>query len=244
MKYKLPKPKKPFTRWSYSAWASWKECAFRFYHAYYLGMRGPSNFAMDRGTHIHSLQENYLKGKIIGVPRALADLQVELRGLKAAKPIVEQFWGVTSEWMPSKNEKTSWCVMKMDAAVPPSRKDRTLYIQDLKTGRVYPDKHEAQGSLYATIGHALYHTVERVEVEFWYADQDGHVETYTFDSKKLKQIRKKWDAEGRAMFDPKQEYIPTPSDDACRWCHLRTDKGQFKICDGWKRLKKTSSSRR
>ncbi len=121
--------------WSYSAYGVWKSCAFKFYCERMLGMRGPPVPAMQRGTAIHALQENLLKGKIYGMPRELAKFGTELTALKHAKPIVEEFWGVDENWV--FQEKRSWCVMKMDAALPPTKKnDYELYVQDLKTGHL------------------------------------------------------------------------------------------------------------
>lgn len=218
--------------WSYSAYGVWKSCAFKFYCERMLGMRGPPVPAMQRGTAIHALQENLLKGKIYGMPRELAKFGTELTALKHAKPIVEEFWGVDENWV--FQEKRSWCVMKMDAALPPTKKnDYELYVQDLKTGQFYPS-HEEQGHLYACIGLAKYPEAKRARVEFWYVDQ-GYVQTFDYTISQLKRGITTWQNRGNKMLNPKQKYLPSPSDAACKWCHLRSDKGG--PCDAWRKLR-------
>jgi hypothetical protein len=125
--------------------------------------------------------------------------------------------------------------MKMDAALKPSKAtDGLLYIQDLKTGKP-SDSHEEQGDLYATIGAAKYPKAKGVEVEFWYS-QTGDVATLFYDVGK-KQIRRiqKWTERGHRILDPKQRFLPSPTPEGCKWCHVRSDKGG--PCDAWKRLR-------
>lgn len=222
--------------WSYSAYSLWKSCAFKFYCEKRLGLKGPPIPAMQRGTAIHALQENLLKGKIYGIPHQLKAFGKELSLLKRQKPIVEEFWGVDQEW--SFQEKKSWCVMKMDAALPPTKKnDYELYVQDLKTGKAY-GSHESQGNLYACIGLAKYPEAKKARVEFWYVDQ-GYVQTFDYTAKQLKRHIPKWQERGHEMLDPKQKYLPSPSDDACKWCHLRSNRGG--PCQEWKKSPNAAS---
>src|SRR3989304_3223368 len=158
-------------RWSYSGWSQERKCAFAYYGKYILGIKeddAKMGDAIIRGNLLHKKQENFLLGKITGVPREFLPFKREYNGLLKAKPIVEQWWGVDPDWKPIK--WGSWTVFKMDAAVLPTKKDNTLWVQDLKTGREY-DAHADQASLGACLGFALYPKVEKGEGEFWDADQ-------------------------------------------------------------------------
>lgn len=233
--------KKRLTRWSYSAWNDFNKCAFAFYQKYVLGKKETSTSpALERGNTLHKKQEVYLNGSVKQVPREFLPFKPEYEALKRARPIVEQFWGVDTHWQPM--DWGSWVVFKMDAAVLPGKfigKD-TLWIQDLKTGKVY-DSHDKQASLGATIGRALYPKVKRVEVEFWYADQ-GIIIPYEFDKAELKRQRQFWTSEGDRILTPQKEYLPSPSVDNCKYCFLRSDNGG--PCKAWKKFKSQLPKRR
>lgn len=225
---------KRVTRWSFTGWSIKQTCEYQYYGKFVLGIKAEDedeNPAILRGNMLHKKQENYLIGKINGVPREFLPFKTELEGLKRAKPIVEQFWGVDPNWKPVK--WNSWVVFKMDAAVLPEKRDNTLWIQDLKTGREYP-KHADQASLGACIGYALYPTVDEVQVEFWYADQ-GIVRSYEYTPKELKRDTKKWIKEGEKLLTPQKKYLPAPSEDNCRWCPIRSDRAGN--CTAWKKVK-------
>ena len=213
--------------WSYSAWSLHKKCPFAFYNSYILKLKQPDNTAMARGTMIHSLAEQYLKGGITGgVPKQLNKLATEYRLLKKARPIVEKFWGVNAQWKPS--GYPSWCVMKMDAAIVPTKKDPTLWIGDHKTGRIYPD-HVKQGSLYVSIGFALYPKIELATAEFLYTDQ-GKVEAHEFTRSQIRHQVKYWQEEGKKLIS-QTKFLPKPSYNACQYCGYRDDK---KLANGKK----------
>lgn len=225
-------------RWSFSAWATEQSCPFRYYGQYILGIRDQmdeDNPAIIRGNLLHKKQENFLIGKISGVPREFLPFKRELTGLKKASPIVEQWWGVDADWKPIK--WGSWTVFKMDAAVLPTKKDNTLWIQDLKTGREYP-KHADQAELGACLGFAQHPKVDEVQVEFWYIDQ-GIIRSYEYSAKELKRATKRWQAEGDRLLTPRKKYLPAPTEDNCRWCPVSSKKGG--PCHAWKKLQKGGS---
>lgn len=215
---------KPFTRWSYSAWSTFK-CPYKFGKSYREGQRGPGSPAMDRGNAVHALSEGYLLGEIYGLPKPLKKLERQYKALLKFKKqlVVEKFWGIDNNW--KTKDKDSWAVMKMDAALVTPK---TVSVIDLKTGREY-GSHEEQGELYATIGLARFRKIPEVDVEFWYADS-GEVWGRTYTQKQYEELRKKWNERGVAMMST-TKFPAMPSDDACRFCHLRTDKGG--PCDGW-----------
>jgi hypothetical protein len=222
---------KVLDHWSYSAWSSAKGCAFKFYRKYILGEKEPGNAAMARGTMIHAKAEHFLKGNIPTVPSELKRFKTEYNALRASSPIVEQFWGVSASWQFM--DRKSWCVMKMDAAVAPSKADGSLYIQDLKTGRKY-SSHKKQAALYAAIGYAKFPDIDVVETEFWYSDS-GETLPLSFSATRLKREIEFWKEQGEFVIRPRKKYLPEPSDDSCRYCHLRTDKGG--PCDAWRTLR-------
>lgn len=242
-KQTVPTEKKKLDHWSYSAWATLKQCHYKFYCMQILGMKettvGP---ALIRGSKIHKNAEFYLKGD---VPKLMPDfkgLKSHYKQLRDADPVVEEFWGVSSKWKPM--SYGSWVVMKMDAAIKPCKLTRNrLFIQDVKSGREYPG-HKDQGSLYAAIGDRIHPKNSGVDVEFWYVDApipedefepDLRVARFEFSPRQVVHAREYWTEEGLKTLKPRKVYMPNPSDDACRFCFLRTDKGG--PCSAWKTLR-------
>jgi PD-(D/E)XK nuclease superfamily len=214
-------------RWSYSAWSLFKKCPFAFKCAYIDKLRGPPIKAMERGTLIHKLAENYLNGTIIGgVPYQLEKLKREFKALRKAKPTCEKYWSMDITWKP---KDYGWCTAKVDAYVPPTKQENVLVEVDHKTGGIYPE-HVDQGSLYGAIGFGYYPRVDEIEVEFFYVDK-GEVETYKYTRPMLRYNVRYWLDQGKELMSTKK-FLPTPSKEACcKWsgCSFRSDK---KLADG------------
>jgi len=210
------------TGWSYSAWGLFNKCMFMYYCCKILGFSEGTNQFLERGNALHKVAEQYLKGNVQGLPKPLDSFKSEYRGLKAASPIVEQFWGVNQRWEPT--SYGSWLVMKMDGAVAPSRiTDNRLFIYDLKTGREYKT-HIEQGEVYGCIGLSLFPKADGVEAEFWYADQ-GYIIHHEFDRSHLKAAMRKWEERGKELLSKRKTWPASPSEGNCKWCFLRADKG-------------------
>lgn len=218
------------THWSYSSWATFNRCPFAYQQSYLLGNRSPQGPSAARGERIHKLAEYFLRGKITGgVPGALDKFSAEFQNLKAAKPVVEKFWAVTEDWKFINGR--GWCVMKMDAAVLPTNRDPTLIMVDFKTGREYPD-HDKQGELYLAIGFAKHPEIESASTEFWYTDL-GYSIRREYTREQVKEQVVIWQDRGTRLLTGKK-FKPTPSEDGCKWCHLRTDRGG--VCNEWTKL--------
>ncbi len=222
-------------RWSFSSWCEMRKCAFAYYCRFIRGMQEPARVphpAMLRGIELHKKSEFYLKGEVTSLPKALSKFARHYAQLKKMHPVVEKFWGVDKHWKPT--GYGSWVVMKMDAAVEPSKKtDNRLIIIDLKTGQEKEEAHEAQGGLYAAIGSALYPKCSGIDVEMWYSDL-GYPQQFEYSPAQLRSEVKFWKSEGERLLTvhPEKFYKPNPSVDNCKWCFLRTDKGG--PCSAWK----------
>lgn len=229
-----PAPAKA-NRWSFTSWCERRKCAFAYYCKFIRGMKEPErpmHPAMERGIELHKKSEHYLKGDVTKLPKSMKSFWDEYAELKRMNPIVEQFWGVGPNWKPM--QWNSWVVMKMDAAVAPCKKtDHRLVIIDLKTGREKKEDHEAQGGLYAAIGYAMYPRCEGIDVEFWYTDL-GYPTSFQWTIPQLEAEKQFWMQEGRNLLTVHDEkyYKPNPSEENCRWCFLRSDRGG--PCGAWK----------
>lgn len=217
----------PVRAWSYSAVTVFEECAYRTYISRVKKIPEPSGAAADRGTAIHLMAEDYVKGKTDQVGPELknhvADLE-ELRELfKEGKVSLEGEWAFTVDW-----EKTGWmdgncwARIKLDAFV---QVDATSgRVIDYKSGKKFGNeiKHGQQGLLYAIAAFMRDPNLEYTTVEFWYTDlprKDTTKKSYTREQALmfLPQFHKR----GVKMTTEK-EFNPSPSKSNCRWCHFKT----------------------
>lgn len=210
--------------WSYSAWSLKKKCAFAYYCVRVLGIKDTSSSpALENGIKQHAIAEGYLKGTVTSLPPKFDPFKKHYAQLKKMRPVVEKFWGVSRDWEPM--NYGSWVVMKMDAALEPSKKnDYDLWIQDLKTGKEYMDSHEKQSDLYVAIGSALFPKFRSATTEFWYIDQ-GYPTALEYTKKRVLALRKFWSAEGDKTLKPQKDWLPSPSMYNCQYCHLSKLKG-------------------
>ena len=219
------------TRFSYSAWSLYKGCPAAYEAAYIHGTkRSPPSPAMARGTRIHALAENYVLGKINGMPDELASFSAHLNELKRVGAHVEEWWAVDKDWQPvTKDSPQVFLLSRTDAYV--HEPGVALDVIDYKTGKVYDD-HGEQGELYGCVGYAHYPDVERVSVEFWYLDQ-GHTgeSPYEFTTKQLTAARAKWSENGARLLTA-TKFPATPSW-RCVNCARSTRNGGD--CTAWKK---------
>jgi hypothetical protein len=210
----------PVKRWSYSAYATYSECGFRFKMRYIDKAPEPPSPAMARGTDMHTKAEYWLQGKLTGpLPKSLQKLSAEFRGLRALGEAVkvEAWWGVTDKWMPQ--SYGGWLVGKADAHVADNTE---LTIIDHKSGRVYAEKHEKQASLYSALGAAYYPNVKKINAEFWYLDQ-GWVLTWSWTQAQALALQKVWGERGNEVMAAKD--LSARPGFYCKWCPYSKEVG-------------------
>lgn len=217
METKYPKP----TRTSYSALTTFEECPFS-YKLYYLdGIKYEAGAAANRGTRLHTACEKYLKGEI-----ELSSLSIDFRKIKPLLIELASLGAKAEEtWLCDDDgnyHETETDDTRFKAIVDIHYiKHNRLVIKDLKTGRAYPE-HADQLQAYATLGFSRYPDVEEVEVSCLYLEGEGQPTVYNRAiHKHLVQFWKgRWDKLFQA-----EEYLATPSVEACRYCSYRASKG-------------------
>lgn len=100
------------------------------------------------------------------------------------------------------------------------------FFGDWKTGKIYPDKHVAQGELYALV---LASVTGRKTWDFdaIYVDQ-GEVAPYQFEFDDIGAAQRRWDARARPLFE--DTAWPKKPSRLCSWCPFHTSKKG--PCDG------------
>jgi len=208
--------------WSYSRYAMHDGCPYKFKLKVLMKMKEPSNYAMERGTAMHAKGEQFLLGKIIGVPPEYKKFKDEIKGIKkaGATPEADIFLNKQLEIVPEGFKGRWWFMAKIDADV---NMDETEAVEiDFKTGKYY-DSHIKQGEVYAWSKFCASPKVQKVYVEFWYLDS-GEIYTAEYERKKdFKKLNTTWLNNAKVLFadttfKKKKSWM-------CKNCHFSSKNG-------------------
>jgi len=198
---------------SYSGISLYKKCPKQFASAYVSGVRTEAGPAAQRGTLLHEELEKFF----IGTPypkdhKVLSPWRRFMEALTLEEPTPEAKLAVLSDWTPTSFDDPS--AELRGAADLISRRDDTVIIRDWKSGKRY-DTHKNQGEYYV----AMAEDAERYVVEFVYLDMPTEVDAFTYCAAERDDLRGTIE-ETIKLVRTDEEYPPTPSNDACRWCPL------------------------
>jgi hypothetical protein len=209
------------TAWSYSRYADYTRCPL-FFKLKHLdrSLKDEGSAAMNRGSTIHKLAEDYVLGKLKKMPPELANFKDQFNELKALRPMVEQNWGFRNDWSwtgkPGWFGDEVWFRAKCDVAI--KYEDNTAEVIDHKTGRKYGSNTD-QVELFGASVFTRFPGVTDVTVRLWYLDIADHTEnedTLDLTAADGVRIRKDWDKRVRPMFNDRK-FAPKPND-KCKWC--------------------------
>jgi hypothetical protein len=199
---------------------------------------------MARGTYIHGLAEQFIKGSIKKLPAELKLFAEEFKGLaKMYKTpgngmVVEDQWAFDRQWQPSDwfAWNTTWLRVKLDLAFRAADDECELILKpiDFKTGKMSSYKnaeYALQLELYALSSFKMLPDIEQVKPALAYLDEGkmypAEEEPIVFYKKDEAMLQKKWEARVKPMFNDKT-FKPTPGKQ-CDWCmHSRKKGGDCK----------------
>lgn len=207
-------PAKRITQWSYSRLKMYTSCPRKAKYAIIDRLPQPSSPAMERGTAIHKLAEDYLGGKRRTVAKELKLFADPLKGLKKLNAVPELELAFDVNWNRTGwFDKNTWVRIKVDAFGLLADGLESLIV-DFKTGKRYED-HADQLKLYAVGGFLANRLSLKSTASNWYLDSGESTEAQ-FARKELKSLQKFWEAKTKPMLnDTKFAPLPSPS---CRWC--------------------------
>lgn len=184
---------------------------------------------MARGAAIHTLAEEYIKGKSAKLApelKTFADVFKRLRKLYKARTagiVVEDDWAFTADW-----DRTRWddwvrCWVRIKLDNADNEDPDTLIIRDWKTGKFREEQNEEyveQLELYALAGLLLHPHVKEVVPWLVYLDIGvvyPEVESpMVFTQDDVPRLKKLWAQRTKAMLADTR-FAPKPND-KCRWC--------------------------
>lgn len=211
------------TAWSYSRWGTYTDCPLKAKYKFIDKLPEPGSPAMDRGSAIHKMAEDYVNAPAKPAPKLPDELKLvkaELNMARKGNPKCEQEWCFDSEWEPTGwFAKNAWCRVKTDLVF--GRKDEVVIV-DHKTGK-RKDEHLNQLSLYALGAFIQYPVIEKVSTEVWYIDHGAPHAQASYERNELEDIKAAWMEKTRPMLSDTQ-FAPRPGN-GCRWCHFRKGNG-------------------
>lgn len=207
------------TRHSYSSISTYEECAARYAYSYIHKLPEPGSAAMERGTRLHSLAEDYLNEPGAPVPYDLRRIARELDAAKMAGAKAEAVFLVDKDWNPCADQSKA----KMKGIVDYHWiQDNVLHIRDLKSGREYPT-HRSQLELYSVLGLLQYPHIERAESAAVYIDGGYQGQDGSIIRGMLPHIVDKWQAK-IIRIEADNDFVANPGS-ACRWCSFKASNG-------------------
>lgn len=219
--------------WSFSRWSLYEQCPLKLRLSVIDKIKEPSSPAMDRGTDIHKLAEEYLRGIKRTVPKELhlfSDEMKRLRAIVKRDPAtkIEETWAFRNNWVTTTWDDWdgAWLRVKLDLA---HFEGNALIITDWKTGKFRQDsadEYQIQLELYALAALIIYADRPDLVVlpRLVYTDQGivypgDSTTARDYTPRDLPLLKKTWLARTKPMLRDKT-FAPKPNR-FCGWCHYR-----------------------
>lgn len=219
-------PITPIKSWSYSRLLDFESCPQRARFKYIDKVPDIQGEAAERGTRIHQLAEDFVRGKIKKLPAELIKFSDEFSALRTRyiEKVVslEGEWGFDKDWNVS-DYRSAWVRIKLDARVAKTKKHSI--VVDYKTGKRFGNeiKHGEQVVLYGLAELLREPHVEIVDVELWYLDVDVLIST-RFTREQLMRFLPGFEKRGIKVTSA-TTFPANPSIHNCKWCAYGPAKG-------------------
>lgn len=211
--------------WSYSSLKDYEACPQRIKLKLDKAPVLPQE--ENRGTTVHRLCEEYVKGEIDELPRDLrkfeeqfvSDRECYLTGAME----LEQEWGYDQDWQQA-SWFEAWLRVKCDQVVHLS--DTELRIVDYKTGKRFGNEvpHLQQAQLYALAAFMRYPNIESIETEMRYLDHGEVTRKLWSRAKDCVRLLEQYTKRVRWM-QIDNVFKPNPNKMNCRWCKYGISNG-------------------
>lgn len=212
---------------SYSRLVDFEQCRYRAKLKFIDKIPEVKSDSADRGTAIHTVAENYVRGKgPAGIPHELSKFEDEFKVLrrefKDKKVSLEGEWGFDKDWMPC-DYKTAWLRIKADAVMHTDR--HHAVVIDYKSGRKFGNeiKHGEQVQLYSIAVLIRNPDLKEVTAELWYVDLDD-ITTRTMSRLEAMRYVQSFDTRIKRMLSA-ETFPPNANIFTCKWCSYGPSKG-------------------
>lgn len=209
------------TRHSYSSISTWEECAARYAYSYIYKLPQGSSAAMERGSLLHKMAEDYVNAKVPSpdIPYDLRKVSKQLNELRSHSALTERTWLLDRGWRPTQDTGSAWVKGIVDVHYLDGD---TLHIRDHKSGREY-SSHFDQLELYGIMGLLCYPQAKRADTGAIYIDGGFSGCDGSIIRPMLPKLIDKWDRKIK-MVEADQAFIAKPGA-SCKWCPYSLSKG-------------------
>ena len=230
------------TQWSFSRFALYESCPFKAKLKYIDKLEEPTSPPLERGTRIHQLAEQFIKGELKDFPEELKlheklirSLQESYAKAETSKVIVEEEWAFTKEWESTGwFDENAWVRIKLDCI---QIVGDHAYVIDWKTGKFNKNLHkqyERQLHLYALATFLKFPGLAVVTPRLYYLDTGDvypKIESGNFDKTEpcdytrdqVEELKLYWELKTKPLLTD-NIFAPRPSW-LCRYCHFRKGNG-------------------
>jgi hypothetical protein len=225
------------TSWSFSRYSVYRQCPQKAKYLYIDKLPEPQDPTgpLARGAAIHTLAENFIKGKIARLPKELEKFKDEFNALKKQYKkaingmVVEDSWAFTKSW-----SETAWndwinCWVRIKIDCAHHLDPETLMVSDWKTGKYrqeLTEEYQEQLELYALSALLLHPHIKEVHCRLVYLDTgDVHPQAgpLVWCRDDIEYLQALWTKRVTPMLKDKK-FAPK-ANDKCRWCHFSKAKG-------------------
>lgn len=216
----MNKPVRYPDAWSYSAYADYQLCPFKYHGRKILKLpEAPSPSLVD-GRVFHDQVAKHIT--VPGAPapdrpihKRIQPIVEQLRQMD--DKIVEQQWAFTPQWKStgwfSRNpQKPTWLRVILDVGLVYA--DDTATVVDWKTGKQYSTNQE-QMEIFAVATFNYFPSVKALDTRLLYVDS-GAEEVAEFKRSEEAALRAKWEEKARVMLSDRT-WAPKPND-KCHFC--------------------------
>lgn len=216
-----------FISWSWSAFSTWRQCAFKAKLKQIDKLKEPGNAAMDRGDTIHKEGQAFLIGALDEVPVSFILFSKKLFQLRKNKAVAEASWAWTKLWVrcAATDWANAWLRIKVDAHFFDKR-TKTVTLVDFKSGKDHSqsDDNKEQMELYELGVMLMYPEAKTIVTLLWYVDHGTEAKkVVAVGPKTLEAAKKAWEKKVTPMMNDK--YFPKQPSRLCDWCHFRKSNG-------------------
>lgn len=211
--------------WSYSTLKDYESCPYRI--KLKIDKAPVPEQEENRGTIIHRLAEQYVKGEIEELPRELRKFEEQFEEDRNAffegKLEVESEWGFNTDW----NDCSwfeAWLRVKCDQVLHIS--DTEARVTDHKTGKRFGNEvpHLQQAQLYALATFMRYPTVDHIETEMRYLDLGEQTKKLWSRDKDAVRLMQQY-SKRASWLQNDRLFKANPNKMNCRWCRYGTSNG-------------------
>lgn len=225
--------------WSYSRYDLHRRCPKAFKYKHLDKLPEPSSEAMARGNSVHKLLEKYVLLRHEGKKPPMLKVKgsnpwdgklIQPFLSTAVKPDTrsEQQIAFDAKWQLCDWRDWDRCYLRVQVDLSYYPRMNENVTVDYKTGKVKPEEHEEQLTLYALTRMLLEPHLKKVTTGPWYVDHEAEPRlqsVFTGGAKKhVQRLKVYWD---RAItpLQRDKKFKATPSPRACRWCPFGKSKG-------------------